>query len=64
MDHGDVIDGLKAIVGDTHVVHAPEDLIVFEYDGSVDKALPMAAVLPASAEEVSEVVKASRPATR
>ncbi|MCH8206624.1 MAG: FAD-binding protein [Chloroflexi bacterium] len=40
-----------------YVVHAHADLIVFEYDGSVDKALPLAVVLPASAEEVSEVVK-------
>ena len=43
-----------------YVVHEPEDLIVFEYDGSVDRALPLAVVLPASTEEVSGVVKVAR----
>ena len=52
-----LIDDLKSVVGDMYVVHGPADLIVFEYDGSVDKAMPLAVVLPASAEEVSEVVK-------
>ncbi len=54
-----LIQELKAIVGDEYVVHAPEDLLVFEYDGSVDKALPLAVVLPATTEEVSRVVKAT-----
>jgi glycolate oxidase len=54
-----LIDELKAIVGDMYVVHEPEDLIVFEYDGSVDKALPLAVVLPASTDEVSRVVQAA-----
>ena len=48
---------LKAIVGDDYVVHEPEDLIVFEYDGSVDRALPLAVVLPASTQEVSDVMR-------
>ena len=48
---------LKRIVGDMYVVHRPEDLIVFEQDGSVDRAQPLAVVLPASTEEVSQVVK-------
>jgi glycolate oxidase len=56
----DLIRELKAIVGDMYVVHEPEDLIVFEYDGSVDKAFPLAVVLPGSAEEVSRVVKVAR----
>ena len=54
-----LIDELAAIVGDMYVVHEPEDLIVFEYDGSVDKALPLAVVLPASTDEVSRVVQAA-----
>ena len=54
---GQIIDELSRIVGDMYVVHAPEDLIVFEYDGSVDRALPDAVVLPASTEQVSRVVK-------
>ena len=37
---------LREIVGDTYVIHRPEDLIVFEYDGSVDRAMPQLVVLP------------------
>ena len=48
---------LEAIVGGEYVVHEPEDLIVFEYDGSVDRALPDAVVLPASTAEVSAVME-------
>jgi glycolate oxidase len=50
------LDELRAAVGDSYVVHEPEDLIVFEYDGSVDKAMPLAVVLPSTTEEVSQVV--------
>ena len=55
-----LIEELQAVVGDAYVLHDHADLIVFEYDGSVDKALPSAVVLPASAEEVSEVVRIAR----
>ncbi len=56
----DLITELEAIVGEMYLVHDPTDLFVYEYDGSVDKALPVAVVLPASTEEVSGVVKAAR----
>ena len=52
-----LVEELQAVVGNAYVLHDHADLIVFEYDGSVDKALPSAVVLPASAEEVSEVVR-------
>ncbi len=55
-DYEGVIAELEAIVGGDYVVHEPEDLIVFEYDGSVDRALPDAVVLPASTAEVSAVM--------
>lgn len=58
MDHSNsLIKELKKIVGKDYVVFEPEDLIVFEYDGSVDRSLPEAVVLPASTKEVSELVK-------
>ena len=60
MDSQHLVAELKAIVGDMYVIHEPEDLIVFEYDGSVDKALPLAVVVPDSAEAVSAVVKVAR----
>ena len=57
MSNSDLIRDLSAIVGAPNVVHKPEDLIVFEYDGSVDRALPSVVVLPRTTEEVSGVVK-------
>ena len=47
---------LREIVGDTYVIHRPEDLIVFEYDGSVDRAMPQLVILPATTDEVSRVL--------
>ena len=55
-----LIQQLKEVVGDAYVVHLPEDLLVYEYDGSVDRALPQAVVLPASTEEVSKAVKVAQ----
>ena len=57
MDFKAIIQELQAIVGTDYVLHKPEDLIVFEYDGSVDRALPTVVALPDSAEEVSRCVK-------
>ena len=56
---GGLIEELKDIVGDAYVIHVHEDLIVFEYDGSVDKAFPLAVVLPKSTEQVAAIVKAA-----
>jgi len=52
-----LVSELSAVVGDKYVIWKPEDLLVYEYDGSIDKATPRAVVLPDSAEEVSEVIK-------
>ncbi len=57
MNLEDAVQQLKAIVGDEYVIHRPEDLIVFEYDGSVDRGLPTLVVLPDTTEQVSECVK-------
>ena len=59
MNNSDLIRDLSTIVGGANVVHKAEDLIVFEYDGSVDRALPTVVVLPRTTEEVSGVVKAA-----
>jgi glycolate oxidase len=48
---------LQGIVGKRYVLHTPEDLVVFEYDGTIDRALPQVVVLPDSTEEVSRVVR-------
>ncbi len=47
---------LESIVGREYVIHHPDDLLVYEYDGSVDRAMPRAVVLPSSTEEVSRVL--------
>ena len=60
MSDKSLIDQLKRIVGDAYVVNDPAGLIAFEYDGSVDRALPSAVVLPACTAEVSQVMKAAR----
>ena len=57
MDVQAAIRQLKAIVGDDYVIHRPEDLIVFEYDGSVDRHLPTLVVLPDTTQQVSKCVK-------
>ena len=56
-DRQGLLDELKTIVGELYVVHQPEDLIVFEQDGSVDRGMPLAVVLPASTDEVSRVIE-------
>ena len=55
-----VIDALEAIVGADAVLHRPEDMLVFEYDGSIDRALPQAVVFPRSTDEVAQVVRLAR----
>ena len=57
MNLEDAVQQLKAIVGDEYVIHRPEDLIVFEYDGSVDRGLPTLVVLPDTTDQVSKCVK-------
>ena len=51
-----IIKELEGILGKDNVIFHPEDLLVFEFDGSIDRAVPEAAVFPASTEEVSRVV--------
>jgi glycolate oxidase len=48
---------LTEIVGPQSVLWDDYDLMIYEYDGSIDKAMPDAVVLPSSAEQVAEVVR-------
>ena len=50
------IEEARGIVGAEYVIHHPDDLLVYEYDGSVDRNIPQAVVLPNSTEEVSQVM--------
>src|SRR3954469_3628124 len=48
---------LIEIVGPDSVLWDDYDLMIYEYDGSIDKSMPDAVVLPSSAEQVAEVVR-------
>jgi glycolate oxidase len=48
---------LGSIVGPEAVLSAPEDLMLYEYDGSVERARPQAVVFPSSTEQVAALVR-------
>jgi glycolate oxidase len=54
---GSVLNGLRRIVGNEHVINDPNDLLIFERDGSITGALPDAVVLPADRDQVMAVVR-------
>ena len=58
VDYGvaEFIDRLRRIVGADNVVWHPDDLLVFEYDGSIDRGMPNAVVFPMDAGQVSRVM--------
>jgi glycolate oxidase len=48
---------LERIVGRDGVFHRPEDLLVFEYDGTIDRGRPAVVAYPRSAAQVSAIVR-------
>jgi glycolate oxidase len=48
---------LLEALGDDRVLHLPEDLLVYEYDATIDRAVPDAVVLPTSTDEVATAVR-------
>src|SRR5437879_12388830 len=52
-----VIEELRRSVGRESVIDAPNDLRIFERDGSIEGAMPDAVVLASSTEHVSAVIK-------
>lgn len=48
---------LETIVGKAGVLHTPEDLAVYSYDGTFEEHCPDVVVLPESTEQVSRVVQ-------
>lgn len=53
----DLIAALERIVGAEHVVYRAEDLLVYEFDGTIEKSTPHAVVFPGDTAEVAEVVR-------
>jgi glycolate oxidase len=56
--HKALLRRLVDIVGAEHLSSAAGDLRNYQYDGSIDRALPEAVVLPDSAAELAAIVKA------
>src|SRR5574339_596862 len=52
-----IINQLEIIVGKDGVLHTPEDLAVYSYDGTFEEHCPDVAVLPRTTEQVSQVVR-------
>src|SRR5439155_25374842 len=48
---------LELIVGSGNVLWQQYDLMLYEYDGSIDKARPRAVVFPTTTQQVADVVK-------
>jgi glycolate oxidase len=52
-----IIDELESIAGKDGVLHTPEDLAVYSYDGTFEEHCPDVVVLPRTTEQVSRVLK-------
>lgn len=52
-----IIRELEGIVGARNVLSRSEDLVLYEYDGSVEKARPEAVVFPSSTADVVKIVE-------
>ncbi len=57
MANRQLAERLIAVLGRENVLWEDYELMVYEYDASIDRALPEAVVFPTSAEQVSAVVK-------
>jgi len=54
--HRAIIRELEKVVGASGVLSSPEDLLLYEYDGSVEEAHPEAIVFPRHKQDVVEIV--------
>jgi len=52
-----LIRDLQRLLGNRNVLHAPEDLVAYEYDATIERALPDVVVFPTTAEEVASCVR-------
>ena len=54
----DLVRALEEAAGAKNVLWRPEDLAVYEFDGTIERSTPHAVVLPGTTEEVAKVVRA------
>lgn len=52
-----ILSQLFALLGSARVLHRPEDVVLYEYDGALDKAVPDFVVFPETTAEVAAVVR-------
>lgn len=57
MDKTSILTRLQAILGPEGVLHRPQDVALYEYDGALDKARPDFVVFPETAQQVAAVVQ-------
>ncbi len=53
----EILSQLKRIAGKEGVLHSPEDLAVYSYDGAFEKGCPDVVVLPTTTEQVSQIIR-------
>jgi glycolate oxidase len=55
--HASLLRELNFLLGAPNVLHKIEDLVLYEYDGSVEKGRPDVVVFPHTTEDVARIVK-------
>jgi FAD/FMN-containing dehydrogenase len=55
-----VVRDLQKALGAKAVLWRPEDLLVYEYDGTTDRAQPEVIAFPLNAPEVAEAIRIAR----
>src|SRR5437588_11889265 len=53
----EVVRELGDVIGERYVLCTPYDLMLYEYDASIDRCTPDVVVLPSTTEEVAAIVK-------
>ncbi len=57
MDKSKLVREFEQLLGPRSVLHEPQDLALYEYDGSIERGRPDFVVFPRTAEQVSGIVK-------
>ena len=60
MEFKQFLKSLQGVVGEENVVYHSDDLLVFEYDGSVDRGMPEAVVFPSTTAPACRVLMHGR----